>query len=127
MDFRDLNKPCSKDSYPLAIIDQLVDATSGHKLLSFMDSYSGNNQIKMAEGDANRITFHLDGDIYHYTVMPFGHINAGTTYKRMLNKLFAGMIGVTMEAYLDNVMAKSIKGISHVEDMRNTFECMCLH
>ena len=36
VDFTDLNKACPKDSYPLLRIDQLVDSTAGHKLLSFM-------------------------------------------------------------------------------------------
>ena len=51
MDFTDLNKACPKDSYPLPRIDQLVDSTTGHKLLSFMDVFSGYNQIRMDEAD----------------------------------------------------------------------------
>ena len=51
VDFTDLNKACSKDSFPLPRIDQLVDSTAGHKLLTFMDAFSGYNQIKMAEKD----------------------------------------------------------------------------
>ena len=47
VDFTDLNKACPKDSFLLPRIDQLVDATSGHQLLSFMDAYSGYNQIPM--------------------------------------------------------------------------------
>lgn len=46
--FTDLNKAYPKDSYPLPLIDQLVDATSGHKLLTFMNAFSGYNQIRMA-------------------------------------------------------------------------------
>ena len=45
VDFTDLNKACRKGNFPLVSIDQLVDATSGHALLSFMDAYSGYNQI----------------------------------------------------------------------------------
>ena len=41
VDFTNLNKACPKDSFPLPRIDQLVDATAGHELLSFMDAYSG--------------------------------------------------------------------------------------
>ncbi|NEL52347.1 hypothetical protein G3V67_23995, partial [Escherichia coli] len=41
VDFTDLNKACPKDHFPLPRIDQLVDATSGHELVSFMDAYSG--------------------------------------------------------------------------------------
>ena len=51
VDFTDLNKACPKDSYPLLCVDQLVDSTVGHKLLSFMDAFSGHNQIRMDEAD----------------------------------------------------------------------------
>jgi len=51
VDFTDLNKVCLKDSFPLPKIDQLVDSTTGHKLLTFMDAFSGYIQIKMAEED----------------------------------------------------------------------------
>ena len=49
MDFIDLNSACPKDSFPLPRIDQLVDSTTGHKLLTFMDAFSGYNQIKMSK------------------------------------------------------------------------------
>ena len=51
VDFTDLNKACPKDGFPLPRIDQLVDSTARHKLLTFMDAFSGYNQIKMAEED----------------------------------------------------------------------------
>ena len=51
VDFTDLNKACPKDSFPLPRIDQLVDSTAGHKLLTFMDAFSRYNQIKMDEED----------------------------------------------------------------------------
>ena len=43
VEFTNLNKACPKDSYPLSRIDQLVDSTAGHRLLSFMDAFSGYN------------------------------------------------------------------------------------
>ena len=51
VDFTDLNKTCPKDSYPLPQIDTLVDSTTRHQLLSFMDAFSGYNQIRMDESD----------------------------------------------------------------------------
>ena len=51
IDFTDLNRACPKDSYPLPRIDQLVDSTVGHKLLSFMDAFSRYNQIRMDKAD----------------------------------------------------------------------------
>ena len=57
IDFFDLNKACPKGCFPLPRIDQLVDATAGHKLMSFMDAYFGYNQIAMnpAEQDHTSI------------------------------------------------------------------------
>ena len=57
VDFTDLNKACLKDSFPLPRIDQLVDSTAEHKLLTFIDAFSGYNQIKMAEEDQEKTPF----------------------------------------------------------------------
>ena len=57
MDFTDLNKACPKDNFPLPRIDQLVDSTAEHKLLTFMDALSGYNQIRMAKEDQEKTTF----------------------------------------------------------------------
>ena len=54
VDFTDLNKVCLKDSFPLPMIDQLVNSTTGHKLLSFMDAFSRYNQILMDEDDQEK-------------------------------------------------------------------------
>ena len=55
--FTDLNNACSKDSFPLPKIEQLVDSTAGHKLLTFMDTFSEYNQIQMVEEDQEKMTF----------------------------------------------------------------------
>ena len=57
VDFRDLNKANPKDDFPLPHIDILVDSTAGHALLSFMDRFSGYNQIKMAPEDMEKTSF----------------------------------------------------------------------
>ena len=57
VDFTNLNKACPKDSYPLPRIDQLVDSTAGHRLLSFIDAFFGYNQIKMDETDQEKTSF----------------------------------------------------------------------
>jgi hypothetical protein len=57
VDFTDLNKACLKDSFPLHRIDQLVDSTARHKLLTFMDAFSSYNQIMMDENDEEKTSF----------------------------------------------------------------------
>ena len=51
IDFRDLNRVSPKDDFPLPYIDLLVDNTAGHEMFSFMDGFSGYNQIKIAEAE----------------------------------------------------------------------------
>ena len=57
INFTDPNRACPKDSYPLPRIDTLVDSTARHELLSFIDAFSGYNQIKMNEEDQERTSF----------------------------------------------------------------------
>ena len=81
VDFTDLNKACPKDSYPFPRIDQLVDSTVGHQLLSFMDAFFGYNQIKMDEADQEKPSFVTSQGLFCYEVMPFGLKNARATYQ----------------------------------------------
>ncbi|XP_072089160.1 uncharacterized protein [Arachis hypogaea] len=60
VDFIDLNKACPKDLYPFPNIDRLVDDTSGYQVLSFMDAYSGYNQIQMHPDDEDKTAFVTD-------------------------------------------------------------------
>ena len=57
VDFRDLNKASPKDDFPLPHIDMLVDSITGHSMLSFMDGFSGYNQIMMALEDMEKTSF----------------------------------------------------------------------
>jgi len=81
VDFTNLNKAYPKDSYPLPHIDQLVDSTAGHQLLSFMDVFSRYNQIKMDEANQKKTSFVTSQGLFCYKVMPFGLKNAGATYQ----------------------------------------------
>ena len=89
VDFTDLNKACPEDSYPLPRIDTLVDSMVRNQLLSFMDAFSGYNQIKMEEADQEKTSFVTSQGLFCYKVMSFGLKNAGATYQRLMNKMFA--------------------------------------
>ena len=121
VDFTDLNNACPKDSFPLSRIDQLVDSTTGHKLLTFMDAFSRYNQIKMAEGDQKKTAFIMSQGLYCYKVMPFGLKNAGASYQRLVNKMFSKQIGRNMEVYVDDILVKSKEELVHLDNFKETF------
>ena len=66
IDFTDINRACPKDSFPLPWIDLIVDATSVHELLSFMDAFSGYNQISMDPDDQDKTSFITGQGTYCY-------------------------------------------------------------
>ncbi|KAM1394811.1 hypothetical protein ACFX2F_030813 [Malus domestica] len=70
-----------------------------------MKKEKGYNQIAMHKPDKEKIEFMIERGRYCYKVMPFGLKNAGTTYQRLINTMFKKQIEVTMEVYIDDIMA----------------------
>ncbi|XP_068474937.1 uncharacterized protein [Phaseolus vulgaris] len=121
VDFTDLNKACPKDSYPLPSIDALVDSASGCKKLSFLDAFSGYNQIKMHPRDEMKTAFMTKTCSYCYKVMPFGLKNAGATYQRLMDKVLAPMLGRNVQAYVDDMVVTSQERGRHTTDLEELF------
>ena len=124
VDFKDLNRACSKDSYPLPRIDTLVDLIARHKLLSFMDAFSGYNQIKMKEEDQEKTSFVTIQRLFYYKVMPFRLKNARATYQRLMNKIFAHQLGRNVQVYVDDMLVKSVRENDHLNDLQETFNTL---
>ena len=102
----------------------LVDATAGHELLSFMDAFSGYNQILMHPEDQEKTSFVMERGIFCYKVMPFGLKNAGAMYQRLVNKMFSDYLGKTMEVYIDDMLVKSLSTEQHLDHLRQAFEIL---
>ncbi|XP_073153983.1 uncharacterized protein [Henckelia pumila] len=121
VDFRDLNKACPKDCYPLPRIDQLVDSTSRFELLCFMDAYHGYHQIPLAREDQDNVSFITSGGTFCYVVMSFGLKNSEATYQRMMDKVFQKQIGQNVEVYVGDILIKSRARDCFIEDMDEAF------
>nr|CAN65175.1 hypothetical protein VITISV_029768 [Vitis vinifera] len=122
VDFRDLNKANPKDDFPLPHIDLLVDGTVGHLMLSFMDGFSGYNQILMAPEDMEKTAFITEWGTYCYRVMPFGLKNAGATYQRAATTLFHDMMHRDVEVYVDDMIVKSRGRANHLDALERFFK-----
>ena len=127
VDFTDLNKACPKDPFPMSRIDQLVDATVGHPRMSFLNAFQGYHQIPLATDDQEKTAFVTHVGNYHYKVMPFGLKNAGSTYQRMMTKMFEPQLGKNVEVYIDDMVVKSKLVSEHLTDLANIFEILRRH
>ena len=88
MEFTDLNKAYPKDPFPMPQIDRLVDSTVGHPRMSFLDAFQGYHQIPLTADDQEKTAFVTPIGNYHYKVMSFNLKNAGSTYQRMITRMF---------------------------------------
>ena len=102
----------------------LVDATARHELLSFMDAFSGYNQILMHPNDQEKIAFITERGTFCYKVMSFDLKNAEVTYQRLVNKKFSEMLGQTMKVYIDDMVVKSLIADQHIAHLEQSFEVM---
>ncbi|GJV76823.1 reverse transcriptase domain-containing protein [Tanacetum coccineum] len=124
VDFKDLNKACPKDGYPLPEIDWKVESLCGFPFKCFLDAYKGYHQIQMAEEDEEKTAFITNQGIFCYTKMPFGLRNAGATYQRLVDKAFHGQIGRNLEVYVDDLVIKSRTEDEIVCDIEETFKTL---
>ena len=79
VDFRNLDRACPKDEFPLPNMDLLIDSVAGSAMFSFMNGFNGYNHIRMAPRDEEKIAFKTPIGNFYYTVMPFGLKNASAT------------------------------------------------
>ena len=105
-------------------IDQLVDATVGHPQMSFLDAFQGYHQIPLTLDDQEKTAFVTPVRNYHYKVMPFGLKNAGSTYQRMMMRMFESLLGKNIEIYINDMVVKSKKVSEHLGDLQIVFEIL---
>ena len=94
-----------------------MDATVGHPRMSFLGAFQGYHQIPLALANQEKTAFHAPNRNYHYRMMPFNLKNMGSTYQRMVARMFESQIGRNVEAYIDDMVVKSKQVVKHLADL----------
>ena len=124
MNYTDINEACPKDSFPLPQIDQIVDASAGHGMSSFLDAFSGYHQIPMYPPNVEKTAFITPHGLFFYNVMSFGLKNVGATYQRLVTKMFRLLLGKAMEVYIDDMLLNSKEQLDHAGHLQEAFELL---
>jgi len=111
-----LNKATLKDHFPLPFIDQVLGTLAGKKYFSFLDGFSGYNQIQVAPEYQDKTTFTCPWGTCAYQVLPFGLCNAPTTFQRVVLRIFSDLIHDCVEVYMDDF---TVYGDSFNEALEN--------
>ena len=104
-DYRKVNKVTVPDSYPLPLIDVLIDNVGKSEFLTKIDLQKGYYQIGLTEKAKAISAFITPFGLFQYNVMPFGLCNAPATFQRSLNYTIQGLEGVS--SYLDDLLVMS--------------------
>ncbi|CCD27225.1 uncharacterized protein NDAI_0K00353 [Naumovozyma dairenensis CBS 421] len=111
VDYRELNKVTVKDPFPLPHVDELLGKVGSASVFTTLDLHSGYHQIPMNPTDMDKTAFVTPTGKYEYTVMPFGLVNAPSTFARYMADLFRDLEFVNV--YLDDILIFSNDLESH--------------
>ena len=120
VDYRDLNKACPKDNYPTPFIDQIIDDYSGCEIFSFMDGFSGYNQIDILPQDQQKMAFIFPWGTFTYKKLPFGLKNARAKFQRAMSYAFHDIKSI-VQPNLDDLLAKSRWRRYHMDHLQQIF------
>ena len=102
VDFKWLNRATLTDHFPTPFADEILNEVAGHECYSFIDGFSGYNQVRIAEEDQRNTTFVCEFGSFAYRVMPFGLKNAPAVFFRIVIKAFQESMYKSMGVYFDD-------------------------
>ncbi|MCO5585922.1 hypothetical protein L7F22_039856 [Adiantum nelumboides] len=103
MDLKKINAATRRDHYRLPYSEHVLESVAGKEDYSFLDGYSGYNQITIALEDQAKTTFVTGFGVFAFCVMAFGLTNAPATFQQLINTAFKEYLGDFCEAFLDDL------------------------
>ena len=122
IDYRRLNAETEKDQYPLPLIQDIFDQMGGSKKISTLDLKSGYWQLPVAPEDQPKTAFRCHLGLFECKRIPFGLCNAPAVFQRAMDKLLAGLIGVSVCVYLDDIIIYSKNMDDHERHLQCVFD-----
>jgi len=117
IDLKKVNNITAKDCYSLPRISETVDALSGSKFFTTLDVDRAFWQIPMKEEDKAKLAFIISGKLFEFNVMPFGSMNAPSTFQRLIDRVLKGLTWKQCLVYIDDVLIFSSNYEQHLKDV----------
>mgnify|MGYP000267601095 CR=1 FL=1 len=103
VDYRKLNEATINDVFPLPFTNGMLDTVAGHEMYTFLDGFSGYNQIRMAEEDQEKTAFVMKWGVFVVVVMMFGLKMAPAMFNGIIMEIFTEYIPGFMQVFLNDI------------------------
>ena len=125
VDYRIMNRRMKADRWPLPKMEEIFDDLEGSNVFSTLDLFSGYWQVRMADHCKERTTFICRYGTYQFEVMPFGLMNAPSTFQRMMDLIFRDLEYV--KCYIDDVVVYSRSMEEHASHLVHVIDMIAQH